>query len=341
MMRPFAAACVAMAAASMLAAAQESQDPAEDPAKDGASARAREVDGLRAALMAAKDEAAAGAAREALATYAERNWDALRKDALAPKGGEGAAAARALMEEALRARIPRWASEAAAAAKEMEEKKAAAEKTLETFQKDERKAQTELQMTQDYLRIVEETERRAARNRGDVREEMRIADAVLVNVRANQEVMEASGLAVAELCKHTWERQVIDRRRIDFLITRKLQMDMVAAKPEAFPFGGLLPETFDWGPAVVTFAQRLELKTSFELEDVKLSEALPRLSVLGGVPVVLGKETAGDPSVGEQCVSLRVTEMRIQTAVEWIAKLNELTCRIDALHNRLVLDKKR
>ena len=89
-----------------------------------------------------------------------------------------------------------------------------------------------------------------------------------------------------------------------------------------------------WTPAKLPFEQRLACKVTFEFVDMPLTDALAWLGDVCGAKFEASEKVvaAGAPSI-----NLRVTDMNVSLATEWIARLCDLDLTIDRDKQRVLL----
>jgi chemotaxis protein histidine kinase CheA len=156
-------------------------------------------------------------------------------------------------------------------------------------------------------------------------------EAAAKKLEAAKQAMDAAAEKVAKLKLKVDEVYTQFRLKRDRLKTREDQIrhvidcgDVLGRNPPA-----------EWSPALLPFARRLKLPVTFEFNDTPLREALKRVSELSGATFELGAGTAADDTP----ITLRVTDMPVLLAAEWVARLAELEVRTE--ESKVVVEPRR
>jgi hypothetical protein len=120
------------------------------------------------------------------------------------------------------------------------------------------------------------------------------------------------------------ERNKLDTRLAQLKQFMALQMPIL---PSEIP---------TWEPKKLPFAERLNSKVSFEFVDTPLADALAWLSEVSGAKFELDEKVA---AAGVPSINLRVTDMQITLATEWIARLADLDVSIDYENKKVLMQK--
>ncbi|MCW8133708.1 MAG: hypothetical protein KIS92_25405 [Planctomycetota bacterium] len=122
----------------------------------------------------------------------------------------------------------------------------------------------------------------------------------------------------AEAVKDTWEE--VDNSHIPYgnLLTYPPNWDVIARRPERSSIGKTKAEE-QWKQDI---KKRLQRKVTFEFVDTPLDEAINFLRSLTNVTMILDPKVA--QAGGVPPISLRVTDMSLDLALEWLLKLADL-----------------
>ena len=92
-----------------------------------------------------------------------------------------------------------------------------------------------------------------------------------------------------------------------------------------------------WSPALLPFARRLGLHISFEFVDTPLAAVVAQVGESIGIKI----ECAEPPPEGQGQVTLRVTDMNADMALDWICRLVDMEYRVVRDEEKIILQKPR
>ncbi len=93
-----------------------------------------------------------------------------------------------------------------------------------------------------------------------------------------------------------------------------------------------------WNPAVLPFEYRSELKVNFEFIDMPVKDCFAWLTRHTGLAIECGLP---DTMFTNVHINLRVEDMQVTHALEWICRLANLQSRVDTKQQRIVIVKER
>jgi len=148
--------------------------------------------------------------------------------------------------------------------------------------------------------------------------------------KALRDAEDAAAKRLADLKAAAEARRKAERMKNNRLQTRVDQLR------QALDEGGVLFEPGtpkEWDPALLPFGRRVKCRVSFEFVDVPLDDAVKALEAWSGVQMSI------DNAVLAPTINLRVQDMSVDLALEWISKLADLDCRVDAEAQKILITK--
>lgn len=210
------------------------------------------------------------------------------------------------------ARVAEWMAEQRLIKAELKEHARDAAKTAELSQKLKDLEERIRIENQAQAKLRDETEEKAAA----IRRELEATSARCV--RLNKE---------GSAAENSW------RARKSDLSTRIVQLSQVITDAIYLK----MPAGKEWDPKTLPFRDRCKLKVSFNFVDQPLDKALKQLGHWCGLRIDLLEA----PKPREIIVNLKVRDMDVDLALEWICRLAEVSYQIDAKNERILVGRER